>query len=178
MNHPYLPVLIFFGVALAVLRVLAARLREAIMEVRSKPGKNTKGLSLDGPVDRISYKYLRHGFMFASAEQTKFFPLLSLEDVERKRAGSSRECLKLQGWEELHRREKQASEIDRRDGRDRPRPVLALHQRCGIADRNQSAVEARLGKPGAGDRERHSDRPMGHHQPHGPRRLRRVLAGG
>lgn len=61
-----------------------ARLREAIMEVRSKPGKNTKGLSLDCPVDRISYKYLRHGFMFASAEHTKFFPLLSLEDVEKK----------------------------------------------------------------------------------------------
>lgn len=61
-----------------------ARLREAIFEVRAKPGKNTKGLSLDCPVDRISYKYLRHGFMFASAKQTRFYPLMSLEDVERK----------------------------------------------------------------------------------------------
>ncbi|TFG84396.1 MAG: hypothetical protein E4H20_03300 [Spirochaetales bacterium] len=60
-----------------------ARLREAILEVRARPGKNTKGLSLDCPVDRISYKFLRHGFMFASANQTKFYPLLSLEDVER-----------------------------------------------------------------------------------------------
>jgi hypothetical protein len=60
-----------------------ARLREAILEVRSKPGKNTKGLSLDCPVDRISYKFLRHGFMFASKDKTKFYPLLSLEEVEK-----------------------------------------------------------------------------------------------
>jgi len=60
-----------------------ARLREAILEVRSHPGKNNKGLSLDCPIDRISYKYLRHGFMFASARQTRFYPLQSLEDVER-----------------------------------------------------------------------------------------------
>ena len=46
-------------------------------------GKNTKGLSLDCPVDRISYKFLRHGFMFASKDKTKFYPLLSLEDVEK-----------------------------------------------------------------------------------------------
>lgn len=61
-----------------------ARLREAIFEVRSKPGKNTKGISLDCPIDRISYKYLRHGFMFASHIDTKFYPLLPLEEVERK----------------------------------------------------------------------------------------------
>jgi hypothetical protein len=60
-----------------------ARLREAILEVRSKPGKNVKGLSLDCPVDRISYKFLRHGFMFASHGSSKFYPLLSIEDVER-----------------------------------------------------------------------------------------------
>ncbi|MBN2874278.1 MAG: hypothetical protein JXM71_04210 [Spirochaetales bacterium] len=60
-----------------------ARLREAIFEVRAHPGKNTKGLSLDCPVDRISYKFLRHGFMFASAEKTKFYPLKSLEETER-----------------------------------------------------------------------------------------------
>lgn len=60
-----------------------ARLREAILEVRSKPGKFNKGLSLDCPIDRISYKFLRHGFMFASSKQTKFYPLLSLEEVER-----------------------------------------------------------------------------------------------
>lgn len=60
-----------------------ARLREAITEVRTKPGKNVKGLSLDCPIDRISYKFLRHGFMFASHGKSKFYPLLSLEDVER-----------------------------------------------------------------------------------------------
>ena len=60
-----------------------ARLREAILEVRAMPGKNTKGLSLDCPIDRISYKLLHHGFMLASAKQTRFYPLLSQEDVER-----------------------------------------------------------------------------------------------
>lgn len=61
-----------------------ARLREAILEVRNMPGKNVKGLSLDCPVDRISYMQLRHGFMFASKDQTRFYPLLSLADVEKK----------------------------------------------------------------------------------------------
>jgi hypothetical protein len=61
-----------------------ARLRDAILEMRNTPGKNVKGISLDCPVDRISYKLLRHGFMFASQGKNKFYPLLSLEEVERK----------------------------------------------------------------------------------------------
>lgn len=61
-----------------------ARLRDAIVEVKTNPGKNIKGLSLDCPLDRISYKNLRHGFMFASADQTKFYPLLSVDEVERR----------------------------------------------------------------------------------------------
>ncbi|GAB1432878.1 hypothetical protein MASR2M29_15030 [Spirochaetota bacterium] len=60
-----------------------ARLRDAIVEVKTKPGKNTKGLSLDCPLDKISYKSLKHGFMFASANQTRYYPLLPLEEVER-----------------------------------------------------------------------------------------------
>ncbi len=61
-----------------------ARLRSGILEVRNTPGKNVKGISLDCPIDRISYKLLRHGFMFASAGKNKFYPLLPLEEVERK----------------------------------------------------------------------------------------------
>lgn len=61
-----------------------ARLREAIIEVQSKPGKNVKGLSLDCPVDRISYKYLKEGFIFASEKKMKYYPLLPLNEVERK----------------------------------------------------------------------------------------------
>lgn len=59
-----------------------ARLRSSILEVRNTPGKNVKGLTLDCPVDRISYKVLRHGFMFASQEKCRFYPLLPLEKVE------------------------------------------------------------------------------------------------
>lgn len=61
-----------------------ARLRDAILEMRRAPSKHMKGISLDCPVDRISYKLLRGGFMFASQEKTKFYPLLSLEEVERR----------------------------------------------------------------------------------------------
>lgn len=60
-----------------------ARLRSGIMEVRNTPGKSVKGISLDCPIDRISYKLLRHGFMFASQGQNKFYPLLGLDEVER-----------------------------------------------------------------------------------------------
>jgi hypothetical protein len=61
-----------------------ARLRNAILEVRNAPGKYVKGISLNCPVDQISYKQLRQGFMFASQEKSKFYPLLSLDEVERK----------------------------------------------------------------------------------------------
>ncbi|HRY72386.1 MAG TPA: hypothetical protein P5165_04095 [Spirochaetia bacterium] len=60
-----------------------ARLRNGILEVRNTPGKSVKGISLDCPIDKISYKLLRHGFMFASQGKNKFYPLLPLEDVER-----------------------------------------------------------------------------------------------
>ncbi|MDP3176928.1 MAG: hypothetical protein Q8M76_03420 [Spirochaetaceae bacterium] len=61
-----------------------ARLRAGILEVRNTPGKMVKGISLDCPIDRISYKVLRHGFMFAGQKGNKFYPLLPLQDVERR----------------------------------------------------------------------------------------------
>jgi hypothetical protein len=61
-----------------------ARLSKAITEIRSTPGKFVKGLSLDCPIDKISYKLLRDGFMFAEQGKYKYYPLLSLDDVERK----------------------------------------------------------------------------------------------
>jgi len=61
-----------------------ARLRDAVAEVKRTPGKLLKGISLDCPIDRISYKLLRHGFMFAQAGKTKFYPLLPLDEVERR----------------------------------------------------------------------------------------------
>lgn len=61
-----------------------ARLHNAILEVRNTPGKKVKGISLDCPVDRISYKVLRQGFMFASQGKNRFYPLLPIDLVEEK----------------------------------------------------------------------------------------------
>ncbi|MCL1992576.1 MAG: hypothetical protein FWG66_06495 [Spirochaetes bacterium] len=60
-----------------------ARLRDAIMEVRKKRDKVNKGLSLNCPFDKVSYRSLRRGFMFASKTKSRFYPLVPLEDVER-----------------------------------------------------------------------------------------------
>jgi len=61
-----------------------ARLRNAIEEVRATPGKFVKGLSLDCPIDKISYKLLRDGFMFAEQGNYKYYPLMGLDEVERR----------------------------------------------------------------------------------------------
>ncbi|MCL2008026.1 MAG: hypothetical protein FWG77_08080, partial [Treponema sp.] len=60
-----------------------SRLRDAIIEVRKTRNKINKGISLNCPFDKISYKDLRRGFMFASREKTKFYPLIPLETVEK-----------------------------------------------------------------------------------------------
>jgi hypothetical protein len=60
------------------------RLRAAIRELRRSPSKEVKGISLHCPLDRISYKLLRGGFVFASREGIKYYPLLSLDEVERR----------------------------------------------------------------------------------------------
>jgi hypothetical protein len=60
------------------------RLRAAIVELRKSPSKYVKGIALYCPLDRISYKLLRGGFVFASPEGIKYYPLLSLDEVERR----------------------------------------------------------------------------------------------
>ena len=60
-----------------------ARLRDSIMQVRTTQNLNNKGLSMDCPFDKISYKDLRSGFMFASKKGNKYYPLVSLETVEK-----------------------------------------------------------------------------------------------
>ena len=63
----------------------ARRVRDVIMSFEgSTPGKFVKGLSLDCPIDKISYNLLRGGVMFASQDKFKFYPFLSLDDVERR----------------------------------------------------------------------------------------------
>jgi len=60
-----------------------ARLHDAAMELKRTPGKQVKGISLACPIDKISYKMLSQGFMFATQGKTKFYPLLNAEEVER-----------------------------------------------------------------------------------------------
>lgn len=60
-----------------------AKLHEAVLELKNTRGKYVKGISLDCPIDKISYKMLRHGFMFAKGTETKFYPLLEADEIER-----------------------------------------------------------------------------------------------
>jgi len=60
------------------------RLREAIKQLRGAPSKEVKGISLYCPLDRISYKLLRGGLVFAAKESIAYYPLLPLDEVERR----------------------------------------------------------------------------------------------
>jgi hypothetical protein len=60
-----------------------SKLRDAIVEMRSDLEKNSKGLRLDSSFDTIPYKLIRHGFMFASQEETRFFQMPSVAEIEQ-----------------------------------------------------------------------------------------------
>ena len=60
-----------------------SKLRDAIFELRNSPDKHTKGLSLDISFNKKSYRLIRHGFMFASAEKELFFPVPPQEEIEK-----------------------------------------------------------------------------------------------
>jgi hypothetical protein len=59
-----------------------SKLRDAILDMQAKPEKDTKGLSLFCPLDQISFKKIRHGFMFSDGSHSKFFEMPSLHDIE------------------------------------------------------------------------------------------------
>jgi len=61
-----------------------AILRDSIREIQRYKDKHTKGLSLANPLGLISFRRLRHGFMFASQERNKFFPLPTAAEIERR----------------------------------------------------------------------------------------------
>ncbi len=61
-----------------------SKLRDAILGMRIVPEKKSKGLSLFCPLDQVSFKRIRHGFMFTSQDKFKFFPMPSLHDIEEK----------------------------------------------------------------------------------------------
>jgi len=59
-------------------------LRDAIEELNTTRYKSNKGLSLDSNFDRISYKLVKSGFMFASRDGAIFFPMPPLAEIERR----------------------------------------------------------------------------------------------
>ncbi|MEO6095602.1 MAG: hypothetical protein ABIW76_07950 [Fibrobacteria bacterium] len=59
-----------------------SKLRDAILQMKIIPEKQSKGLALFCPLDQISFKMIRHGFMFASKDKYKFFPMPSLHEIE------------------------------------------------------------------------------------------------
>jgi hypothetical protein len=61
-----------------------SKLRDAIQQMSVDNEKKTKGLALSCPLDQISFKMIRHGFMFASQEKTRFFPMPGLQEMEAK----------------------------------------------------------------------------------------------
>lgn len=61
-----------------------SKLRDAILELRNIPEKPLKAVSLDSALDTIGYRLVRHGFMFASSEGTKYFPMLPTAEIERR----------------------------------------------------------------------------------------------
>jgi len=59
-----------------------SNLRAAIMALRADPDKPTKGLKLDSAFEMIPYRSIRHGFMFASQDKTRYFPIPSRAEIE------------------------------------------------------------------------------------------------
>ncbi len=60
-----------------------SKLRDAIFELNELKDKHVKGLSLDVSFNRKSYRQIRHGFMFASPDNELFFPMPSLDEIEK-----------------------------------------------------------------------------------------------
>jgi hypothetical protein len=59
-----------------------SKLRDSIYEVQRVSEKKQKGLSLDCPFDRIPSQMIRHGFMFASEGDCRFFPMPDMKTIE------------------------------------------------------------------------------------------------
>ncbi len=60
------------------------RFFDCIKELQDKPEKLTKTIGLGSLLREISYKFLRHGFWFASGDELKFFPMPSETELENK----------------------------------------------------------------------------------------------
>jgi hypothetical protein len=58
-------------------------LRDGFYELKKYSDKHNKGIALDSNMDAFSFKIIRHGFMFASQQGTKYFPMPPLEVIEK-----------------------------------------------------------------------------------------------
>ena len=59
-----------------------AKLRDAILDMKSKPHSLSKGLSMQNVLSRQSYRSIYLGLMFMDTENEKFFPMPPLEQIE------------------------------------------------------------------------------------------------
>ena len=57
-------------------------LSKSLLELKGTPDKHTKGLSPASSLGKVSFRNIRHGFMFASQKWTKFFPMPELKVIE------------------------------------------------------------------------------------------------
>jgi len=57
-------------------------LRKSILELKKFKDKHTKGLSPASPLGKISFKNLRHGFLFASQDKSRFYPMPDPKTIE------------------------------------------------------------------------------------------------
>lgn len=61
-----------------------ALLDDAIDEIRDNPNKESKGIRLHSSFSDFPMRLIRHGFMFASRDSSKFFPMPSQKEIEEK----------------------------------------------------------------------------------------------
>lgn len=57
---------------------------DCIKELNDNPEKLTKTIHLGGLLREISYKFIKHGFWFASGDELKFFAMPSINELEDK----------------------------------------------------------------------------------------------
>jgi len=60
------------------------RFYDCVMELKDNPAKMTKTVGLGSLLREISYKFLKHGFWFATKDEFKFFPMPSIQELEDK----------------------------------------------------------------------------------------------
>lgn len=60
-----------------------SKLRDAVLDLRSRDDKHIKAITLDTSFTKESYRKIRHGFMVADQEKQKFFPMPPMAEIEK-----------------------------------------------------------------------------------------------